>query len=131
MSQNFANMSFEDKMKLHSRMAEWAALKPNERQQARLNFAETKKTPPDQRAANWEAYQALPPEEKKSLARTVKEKPVGAAIAAKAPSPQKITPVPLTRNSPEVKREKLVAQQPLDQNTLLPLAPPAKATHAN
>ncbi|MDT7515902.1 DUF3106 domain-containing protein [Rhodoferax mekongensis] len=131
LSQNFANMSAEDKERLHSRMGEWAALKPKERQQARLNFAETKKTPPAELAANWEAYQALSAEEKEALAKKAAAKPAGAAIATKAPSPQKITPVPLTRNSPESKREKLVAQQPLDQNTLLPLAPAAKSNSSN
>jgi hypothetical protein len=112
-------------------MGEWAALKPKERQQARLNFAETKKTPAAERAANWEAYQALSPEEKEALAKKANAKPAGAAIAAKAPSPQKLTPVPLTRNSPDTQREKLAAQQPVDRNTLLPLAPAAKPTSTN
>ncbi len=131
LSQNFGNMSAGDKEKLHSRMGEWAALKPKERQQARLNFAETKKTPAAERAANWEAYQALSPEEKEALAKKAAAKPAGAAIAAKAPSPQKLTPVPLTRNSPDTQREKLAAQQPVDRNTLLPLAPAAKPTSTN
>jgi hypothetical protein len=131
LSQNFSNMSETDKEKLHSRMGEWAALKPKERQQARLNFAETKKTPPAERAANWEAYQALSSEEKEALAKKAATKPAGAAIAAKAPAPQKLTPVPLTRNSPETQREKLAAQQPVDRNTLLPLAPAQKATSTN
>nr|WP_315471903.1 DUF3106 domain-containing protein [uncultured Rhodoferax sp.] len=126
LSQNFSNMSASDKEKLHSRMGEWAALKPKERQQARLNFAETKKTPPAERAANWEAYQALSLEEKEALAQKAAAKPTGAAIATKAPPPQKLTPVPLTRNSPETQREKLAAQQPVDRNTLLPLPPAAK-----
>jgi len=131
LSQNFANMSSVDKEKLHSRMVEWAALKPKERQQARLNFAETKKTPPEQRAANWEAYQALSTEEKEALARTAAAKPAGAAIATKAPAPQKLTPVPVTRNSPDTQKEKLAAQQPVDRNTLLPLAPPPKSNATN
>lgn len=127
LSHNFANMSAGDRDKLHARMAEWAALKPNERQQARLNFAETKKTPPAQREAGWEAYQALSPEEKAALAGKAPVKPAGAAIAAKAPPPQKLTPVPLTRNSPEAQREKLTAQQPVNRNTLLPAPPPPPA----
>jgi Protein of unknown function (DUF3106) len=131
LSQNFASMSGTDKEKLHSRMVEWAALKPKERQQARLNFAETKKTPPEQRAANWEAYQALSTEEKEALAKTASTKPAGAAIATKAPAPQKLTPVPVTRNSPDTQKEKLAAQQPVDRNTLLPLAPPAKSNATN
>lgn len=131
LSQNFGNMSLIDKEKLHSRMGEWASLKPKERQQARLNFAETKKTPPAERAANWDAYQALSPEEKQALARKANTKPAGAAIATKPPAPQKLTPVPLTRNTPETQREKLVIQQPVNHNTLLPLPPGAKPKPAN
>lgn len=131
LSQNFANMSVPDKQTLHSRMAEWAALKPIERQQARLNFAETKKTPPAQRAANWEAYQALSTEEKEALAKRATTKPAGAAVAAKAPPPEKLTPVPLTRNSSGSKKDKLATQQPVDPNTLLPLTPPTKVSGSN
>lgn len=126
LSQNFATMSSADRETLHSRMGEWAALKPKERQQARLNFAETKKTPPTERLANWEAYQALSQDERDALARKGAAKPAGAAVAAKAPSPQKLTPVPVTRNSPDTQRERLAAQQPVDKNTLLPLAPASK-----
>jgi hypothetical protein len=128
LSQNFASMSPADRDKLQARMAEWAALKPSERQQARLNFADTKKTPPDQREAHWEAYQALSAEEKAALASKAPAKPAGAAVAAKPPPSHKLTPVPITRNSPEAQREKLIAQQPINRNTLLPLpASPALA----
>lgn len=130
LSQNYSTMAAADREKLHSRMVEWAALKPKERQQARLNFAETKKVPASERASNWEAYQALSPEEKEALAKKAAVKPAGAAIAAKAPAPEKLTPVPLTRNSPDSQRDKLTAQQPVDKNTLLPLAP-AKTSSSN
>lgn len=131
LSQNFATMSSVDRETLHSRMVDWAALKPKERQQARLNFAETKKTPPTERLANWEAYQALSQDEKDALARKGAAKPAGAAVAAKAPPPQKLTHVPVTRNSPDTQRERLAAQQPVDKNTLLPLAPASKNSSSN
>ena len=50
-------------------MTEWAALSPQQRAQARLNFAEIKRLPADERKAKWEAYQALQPEEKRKLGR--------------------------------------------------------------
>jgi hypothetical protein len=130
LAQNFSTMSTGDRDKLQARMAEWAALKPNERQQARLNFAETKKTPPAEREANWEVYQALSAEEKAALAGKAPAKPAGAAIAAKAPTPQKLTVVPLTRNSPDAQREKVTTQQPVNRNTLLPLPPVARLAPA-
>ena len=67
--------------KLHSRMTEWAALSPQQRTQARLNFAETKQLSPDDKKAKWEAYQALPPEEKRKLAAgAAKPPPTAAAV---------------------------------------------------
>jgi len=130
LAQNFSTMPAGDRDKLQARMAEWAALKPNERQQARLNFAETKKTPPAEREANWEVYQALSAEEKAALADKAPAKPAGAAIAAKAPTPQKLTVVPLTRNSPDAQRDKVTTQQPVNRNTLLPLPPVARLAPA-
>jgi len=107
---------------MHARMAEWAALKPKEREQARLNFAETKKIAPTDRAANWEAYQALSPEERKELANKAKKKPASAALAVKPVPPEKLAAVPVTRLTPEPVRDRLWAKQAIDRNTLLPIA---------
>src|SRR5207253_10497564 len=62
-------LSGEEQAKLHSRMAEWVGLSPQQRSAARLNYGETKKLSSDDKKAKWEAYQALPPEEKKKLDR--------------------------------------------------------------
>ena len=62
-------MSGAEQAKLHSRMTEWAALSPQQRTQARLNFAETKQLSPDDKKAKWEAYQALPPGRKAQARR--------------------------------------------------------------
>lgn len=121
LSQNFLTLTTEDRQRLHERMAQWAALKPKERQQARLNFATTKKIPAAERASNWEAYQALSPEEKEALAQKAAPKPTSAALATKPPLPEKLTPIRLTRNSSQAEREKAAAQQPsVNQKTLLP-----------
>ena len=67
-------------------MTEWAALSPQQRTQARLNFAETKQLSPDDKKAKWEAYQALPPEEKRKLAAgAAKPPPTAAAVKPVAP----------------------------------------------
>ena len=58
-SRNYASLSEADQSVMHSRMTEWAALSNQERAQARLNFAEVKQVPADERKAKWEAYQAL------------------------------------------------------------------------
>lgn len=124
-AQNYANLGPAEQEKMHSRMAEWAALKPRDRELARLNFAEAKKVEPAKRAANWEAYQALSPEEKQKLANKATGKPTGAAVSTKPlATASKLTPVPITRHTPEDERSKITAQQQVDPNTLLPLAAP-------
>ncbi|WP_198084002.1 DUF3106 domain-containing protein [Variovorax sp. E3] len=94
LSRNFAEMSSEDKVTLHSRMIEWAALSNQQRTQARLNFAEVKRIPADERKAKWEQYQALSEEEKRKLAERAPTKPRGAAIPVRPVSAQKLVPVP-------------------------------------
>lgn len=123
LSRNFAGLSSAEQAKLHSRMHEWVALSPTERVQARLNFAETKKVPVDDRLAKWEAYQALSPEEKRKLAATAVPRPPGAAPAAKPVSPQKLV-VPPTRAKPNapsnVVSNRLFSPDQVDPKTLLP-----------
>lgn len=124
-AQNYANLGPAEQTKMHSRMAEWAALKPRDREIARLNFAEAKKLEPAKRAANWEAYQALSPEEKQKLASKAAGKPAGAAVSTKPlATASKLTPVPITRHTPEEERSKITAQQQVDPNTLLPVVAP-------
>lgn len=94
LSHNYAEMSAEDKTTLHSRMIEWAALSNQQRTQARLNFAEVKRIPADERKAKWEQYQALSEEEKRKLAERAPPKPRGAAIPVRPVSAQKLVPVP-------------------------------------
>ncbi|WP_257860290.1 DUF3106 domain-containing protein [Variovorax sp. ZS18.2.2] len=94
LSRNFANMSADDQVTLHSRMIEWTALSNQQRAQARLNFAEVKRVPADERKAKWEQYQALSEEEKRKLAERAPAKPRGAAIPVRPVSSQKLVPVP-------------------------------------
>ncbi len=90
-SANFAQFSPEDKTKLHSRMTDWAGLSAKQREQARINFAQTKTLTPSDKQAKWETYKALPPETKQALANiNVAPKPMGAATAAKPVSKDKL-----------------------------------------
>ena len=94
LSRNYANMSADDQTTLHSRMIEWAALSNQQRAQARLNFAEVKRVPADERKAKWEQYQALSEEEKRRLAERAPAKPRGAAIPVRPVPAQKLVAVP-------------------------------------
>jgi hypothetical protein len=74
----------EEQVRLQARMTEWARLTPQERGQARLHYQEAKQVPPQDRQASWEAYQALPPEERRELANRAAPAPAGASGHAKA-----------------------------------------------
>jgi hypothetical protein len=126
-AKTYPGLGLPDQDKLHSRMVEWAALPPRDRELARLNFAQTKSVDKADRAANWEAYQALSADERKKLADGAKGKPVGAAIAVKPVAQDKLTAVPVTRHSPDPERAAAASQKPLNRNTLLPQqhVPPA------
>lgn len=93
-STNYPALSASDQATMHSRMVEWVALSPQQRAQARLNFAKTrelsKELSPAEKKAKWETYQALSPEEKKELADKGPAKSAGAATAVKPVAPQKL-----------------------------------------
>jgi hypothetical protein len=77
----FPNMPAGERQRVQARMAEWARLTPAERTQARLQFQEVRQLPAPERNAKWQAYQALPDAEKKSLAQRAKP-PARAASGA-------------------------------------------------
>ncbi|MGH6625786.1 MAG: DUF3106 domain-containing protein [Burkholderiaceae bacterium] len=125
LSQNYPHMPAAEQSKLHSRMTEWAALSPQQRSQARLNFAETKQLAPADKAAQWEAYQALSPEQKQKLAAGAATKPPGAATAVKPVPRQKLAEIPTAK--PDAKRTPKIAVVPdqVGPRTLLPQPAPA------
>ena len=96
LSQNHPNLSAAEQATLHGRMTEWAALSPAQRNQARLNFAQTKSLTTEEKKTQWEAYQALSPEQKKQLAAGAKA--AGAAPAVTPVAPNKLAAVPVTRS---------------------------------
>lgn len=97
-SKNYPTLGHSEQVKMHERMTEWAALKPQERAQARLNFGKTaeiaKELTPAEKLAKWQAYQALPPEQRQKLSDNAKTRPLGAAPAVKPVPPQKLAVVP-------------------------------------
>lgn len=124
LSENFATLPPAEQARLHSRMTEWAALSPQQRTLARLNFAEAQKVAPTDKRAKWEAYQALSPEEKRKLAdaAATKTPPPPTAAAVKPVPQQKLAKIP-KKKAESAKIAVLPGQ--VDNNTLLPqpLAP--------
>lgn len=98
LSANFAALSPADQATLHGRMTEWASLSTADRNRARLNFAQTKQLSNQEKKAQWEAYQALSPEQKQQLAAQAQNKTSGAAPAVSESAPGKLAAVPTTRS---------------------------------
>ena len=129
---NYPKLAPAEQEKLHARMTEWVSLSQQQRAQARLNFAESKKLTPTQKAATWNAYQALSPEEKQKLARSAPPKLAGAAAAAKPVPSHKLTNVPVTKQSAKQVPKMAAASHSVDHNTLLPQSKPESSTpHQN
>ncbi len=121
LSQNFAQLSTDEQNTLQSRMKEWAALSPQKRAVARLNFADAKKLPQEDKKAKWEAYQALSPEAKQKLAAQQARPTLGAAPVVKPPSNKLVSPPPASGNKPLPR----IDTQQLTPVTLLPATPSA------
>ncbi len=68
----FPRMPADERQRVQARMAEWARMTPTERAGARMQYQEAKRVPAEERQAKWQAYQALTPEERSSLARRAK-----------------------------------------------------------
>lgn len=68
-ARRFPSMPAEERQRVQARMAEWTAMTPAERGRARQNFQELRNLPGEDRQALWEAYRALPPEQRQELAQ--------------------------------------------------------------
>lgn len=128
-SANYDRLPPSEQAKLQERMREWVLLSPAQRNQARLNFAETKQLAPTDRQAKWEAYQALTPGEKEELANRAPKPRTGAATTIKPVPKQKLVPVTVEQ-AKRANEATSAPQHPLvpplrkvDRNTLLPLQP--------
>jgi hypothetical protein len=91
------SMPADERQRMQDRMTEWARLTPDERGRARLSFQEAKQLSPQERQARWEAYQALPEEDRKALAiraQGKRERVAGPAASAPLTAVPKQTPPP-------------------------------------
>lgn len=133
-----ATMSGEEIKRVHDRIRDWTMLSGSERLNARIGFQVTRQLTPEQRQARWEAYQALPEEERKALAekamarrQALAEAPARAAKPAVAPpksSSQPAAPRPLV--APALVTSTLVQAKPGATTVLITrdLAQPRPAT---
>lgn len=75
----FASMPADERARVQQRMAEWSQLSPAQRGEARLQFQQSRQIAPTERQAKWDAYQALPEDQRRQLAE--RAKPIGPAQA--------------------------------------------------
>ncbi len=124
------SMSADDRQRVQQRMAEWSRLSPEERGRARLQFQETRQLSPQQRQSRWDAYLALPADERRALANSAKTVPqvkkTAVTASASAPAAQKsgvagpaVAPQPV---APTLVQAKPGASTTLISNTATPPA---------
>lgn len=116
-SQNFGQLTADEQATVQGRMREWAALSPQQRAAARLNYADAKQLLQEDKKAKWEAYQALSPEAKQKLAAQQNQPIQGAAPAVKPVSAAKLTTSPVASANKALPR---IATDQVAPATLLP-----------
>ena len=116
-SQNFGQLSSDEQATVQGRMREWAALSPQQRTAARLNYADAKQLLQEDKKAKWEAYQALSPEAKQKLAAQQSQPSQGAAPAIRPVPAAKLTASPVANANKPLPR---IATDQLAPATLLP-----------
>lgn len=82
----------EERQRVQQRMTEWARMTPEERGRARLQFQEARQISPQERQARWDAYLALPAEERRALADSAKTVPKASRTAVRSPAGEPLTP---------------------------------------
>jgi hypothetical protein len=94
-------MPASERQRIQARMVEWARLTPEQRAQARLQFSDVRQLSPSERQAKWNAYQALRPDQRQTLARRAvpasKVQVAGEAASRPAGAPHR--PAPPSRDS--------------------------------
>jgi hypothetical protein len=105
----FPAMPADDRSRVQQRLSDWSRLSSQERAAARLNFQEARQLSPQERQQQWEAYRALPADQRRALAeQSNRARPAvpldprsgtaGGAAASKSNSlktPSTLTPQPV------------------------------------
>ena len=124
----WSELSESQKKALAPLAGQWETLsEPHKRTEARLNFGETQQFSGDEKKAKWEAYQALPPEEKRKLAASAVAKPPSTAAAIRPVPSDKLASVPRSVGS-EAKPARIVMAAPPEAGAAsAPVSAPAPA----
>ena len=96
----FHKMPADEQQRANQRMVEWSHMSVAQRMQARENFQESRAVSKEEREARWKAYQALPEEKKRELAKRAVA-PASAASTGIA-AVHRHQPPPLTAVQPKI-----------------------------
>ncbi|MCA0177213.1 MAG: DUF3106 domain-containing protein [Proteobacteria bacterium] len=125
-ARRFPDMPASRQQRVRDRMEDWAHMSPQQRVQARQTFQGSKGLSREERRAQWEAYQALSPEERAALTR-----PGLAASRATLPSGAAVRPLGSPAQQPPHQQSGMpkinVMPGMVDRTTLLPLRGPQGA----
>lgn len=67
-ARRFPALPPEERGRVQQRLSDWSRLSPQERASARLNYQEARQLAPQERQQQWEAYRALPADQRRALA---------------------------------------------------------------
>jgi hypothetical protein len=112
----FGSLPSDEQARMQERMGEWSRLSPQDRARARLNFQEARQVGREERQQQWEAYRALPADQRRALAEQAQAPRAGAAPtrarnneegrvksnvvrAPAAPAPQPVGPTVVQRGA--------------------------------
>ena len=84
----FPRLSAVEQKRMQDRMTQWSQLPAQQRGEARLRFQNTRQLTPQERQQKWEAYQALPSEEKQKLAQQARRKQKPVVLPDAEPGPR-------------------------------------------
>ncbi|PUE27994.1 DUF3106 domain-containing protein [Limnohabitans sp. Jir72] len=128
-SQNFTQLPANEQAIMHTRMADWVGMSPQQRNQARFNYYAIQSLSTEDKKAKWEAYQALSAEDKRLLsAGTTGPAKSAATISKPAETVRLVAPQARAIDSAKDITRTGGSTQPLDRKTLLPKVPKAANT---
>jgi Protein of unknown function (DUF3106) len=114
----FPTMPADERQRVQDRMTEWARMTPDERGRTRLQFQEARQISPQDRQARWDAYLALPAEERRALAKSASTVPPASKAAATAA----VGKTPASTSAPQNQKVNVVSE-PSKQSAPKSVAP--------
>lgn len=119
----FPAMSEAERERVQARMTEWARTPATERGKARLRYQHAKEISPQERQAQWTAYQNLPVDERRKLVDDAAKKQKASTAAAASTPPSATSRSIGTTPSGSAAKSNIVSAPKPGENTLKAITP--------